>query len=254
MRLRGRVLPAQGGLGQTWAPLLWLALVAALWLPEVPLDLQRADLGPSLHHPLGCDGLGRDGLLRLGVGAMRSLGFATATALLALLAGAALALGGRRWQPLGSVLRTLPPVLLILPVADRFHDLGWLPLAFVLGLLLAFHAEPPLRQRFRPLLEGCALPAARVLGAGWGDLVRTWLPWVGGQLRPLFPSLWLGALWAEVLIRYLGLGPGPDADSFGLLLNQELPRLVTDPTPLGWAALGGLLGLVAGVSQGRDTS
>ena len=235
-------------------PLLGLALLATLWLPEVPLDIRRAGLGPSPFHPLGWDGLGRDGLLRLVAGSARSLGFATSTAFLALLAGAALALGGRRWQSLGSVLRTLPPVLLILPVADRFQDLGWLPLAAVLGFLLAFHAEPPLRMRFTPLLEGPALPAARALGARRRDLVRTWLPWVGQQVWPLFPSLWLGALWAEVLIRYLGLGPGPDQDSLGLLLNQELPRLGTDPTPLGIAALALLLGLVAGISQGRETT
>ena len=44
---------------------LRLAFLLALFLPELPLDPLRADLGCSWIHPLGTDALGRDGLLRL---------------------------------------------------------------------------------------------------------------------------------------------------------------------------------------------
>lgn len=41
----------------------------------------------------------------------------------------------------------------------------------------------------------------------------------------------------EATLRLLGLGPGPQHDSLGLLLNEELPRLSTDATALGIASL-----------------
>lgn len=225
---------------------LRLACLGALWLPEVPVVVARAGEAASWWHPLGCDDLGRDGLLRLGLAATRSVGLASAVALGALGLAALLALGRERLEATRSVFRTLPPVLLILPVALRWGHLGWLPLGLVLGGILALHAEPALRERFRPLREGDALHALRVLGAGPWMQLRTWAPWVGKQVLPLFPSLWLAALWAEVVLRFIGVGPGPAADSFGLLLQQELPRLVTERSPLGIASLVTVLALAAG--------
>lgn len=225
---------------------LRLLCLAALWLPEVPVVVTRAGEAATRLHPLGCDDLGRDGLLRLILAATRSVGLASAVALGSLGVAAFLALGKDRLGATRSVLRALPPILLILPVAQRWGDLGWMPLGLVLGGILALHAEPALRERFRPLIEGDALDAMRVLGAGPWVTVRTWGPWVLNEVRPLFPSLWIAALWAEVVLRFIGVGPGPAADSFGLLLQQELPRLVTERSPLGIASLVTVLALAAG--------
>lgn len=225
---------------------LRLACLAAFLLPEVPVVVERAGQAAGWLHPLGCDDLGRDGMLRLALAATRSVGLASAVALGALGVAALLALGRARLEATRSVLRTLPPVLLILPVAQRWGHLGWLPLALVLGTILALHAEPALRERFRPLREGDALDALRVLGAGPWMQLRTWAPWGWTQVRPLFPSLWIGALWAEVVLRFIGIGPGPASDSFGLLLQQELPRLVTEWSLLGIASLVTVLALAAG--------
>lgn len=57
----------------------------------------------------------------------------------------------------------------------------------------------------------------------------------------------LQAIWAErpATLRLLGLGPGPQHDSLGQLLQEELPRLGTDPTLLTWASLAVVLALAA---------
>ena len=220
-----------------------LLFLLAFLLPELPLDPFRGGLGPSLYHPLGLDDLGRDALLRLLLAGSRSLGFASLCALLALGAGLILALVGHRVRGGLSALRNLPPLLFLLPLAAAFGGLGRLPLALLLGGLLALHLEPPLRARLAAFRRSPAWQMETVMGAGAGSRLRRWWPWGLDQIAPLFPSAWLGALWGEATLSALGLGPGPTHDGLGRILAEELPRLATDPTPLGWAALAAVVGL-----------
>lgn len=218
--------------------LAWrLAFLGAYLLPEAPLDPWHGGAGPSLQHPLGLDDLGRDGLLRLALAGARSLGFASLCALLALAVGLAMALGGRSWRGALSALRSLPPLLFLLPLAAAFGGLAPLPLALLLGGLLGLHLEPPLRARLEAFRRSPAWLSETLMGAGPGSRFRRWSPWGLDQIAPLFPSAWLGALWGEATLSALGLGPGPAHDSLGRVLAEELPRLATDPSPLGWAAL-----------------
>lgn len=226
-----------------------LLFLAALLLPELPLDPFRAELPCSFQHPLGTDLLGRDGLLRLAHTAFRSLGFASAVALLALGLALLLALGEERWKGARSALRLLPPMLLLLPLAALTEGLGWMPLALLLGILIALHLEPPLRVRLDRVRRSPAWFMPRILGASPWHRLRIWTPWAYSEAAPLFVTASLGALWTEATLRLLGLGPPPTRDSFGLLLQEELPRLSTDPTPLGWAAL--LLVLLLAASTAR---
>ena len=220
-----------------------LAFLAAFLLPELPLDPFRGGAGPSLLHPLGLDDLGRDSLLRLLLAGSRSLGFASLCALLALGLGLVLALGGARYRGALSALRNLPPLLFLLPLAAALGGLGRLPLALLLGGLLALHLEAPLRARVAAFRRSPAWLAETLMGAGPVSRLRRWAPWGLDQIAPLFPSAWLGALWGEATLSALGLGPGPTHDSLGRVLSEELPRLATDPTPLGWAALAAVLAL-----------
>jgi peptide/nickel transport system permease protein len=222
-----------------------LVFLLALLLPELPLDPFRGDLGASWLHLLGTDALGRDGLLRLVLAGARSLGFASAVALLALCLAAVAALGAERFKGARSALRAIPPLLFLLPLAAAWGGLSWMALALLLGSLLALQLEPPLRARLEPFRRGPAWAMNRVLGGSWLHRTRIWTPWVADQTASLFPTAWLGALWGEATLRLLGLGPGPQHDSLGLLLNQELPRLSTDGTPLGWASLMLVLALAA---------
>lgn len=219
-----------------------LPFLLAFLLPEAALAPARAGLPAAWPHLLGTDGLGRDGALRLALAAARSFGFASGVALAALALGLGLSLlrGG---QGARSALRALPSLLLLLPFAALRGGLGWPELAVILTALLALQLEPPLRARLEPWREGPAWRQERVLGSSWPQRIRVWAPWWAGQAGALFPGVWISALWGEAALRLFGLGPGPQSDSFGLLLQEELPRLATDPTPLGWAALALMLGL-----------
>ena len=230
-----------------------LAFLGALALPDLALDPFRGGLAATWGHPLGTDDLGRDALLRLGLASARSLGFASACALLALALGLLLTTGGRRWQSAGSALRSLPPLLFLLPLAAALGGLSVPLLGGLLGLLLAPHLEPALRARLDQFRQSPAWAAERTLGAGWPSRLRRWAPWGWQQVAGLLPSVWLAALWGEATLSALGLGPGPGHDSLGRLLAEELPRLSADPSPLGGAALAMVL-LLAWTSTAQATT
>ena len=214
-----------------------LAFLGALFIPELALDPFRGGLAATLWHPLGTDDLGRDALLRLTLAAARSLGFASSCALLALGLGALLAWRGGRFLGAWSALRSLPPLLFLLPLAAALGGLPAVPLGLLLGALTAPHLEPALRARVHQFRGSPAWAAERTLGAPWPSTLRRWAPWGWCQAAALFPSAWLSALWGEATLSTLGLGPGPGHDSLGRLLAEELPRISSDPSPLGWAAL-----------------
>ena len=220
-----------------------LAFLLALGLPELTLDPFRGGLGASLSHPLGSDDLGRDALLRLALATARSLGFASACALLALVLALLLAWQGQRLRGGLSALRSLPPLLFLLPLAAASGGLSLLPLGLLLGAMTALQLEPALRTRLDTFRHSPAWAAERVLGATLPSTLRRWSPWGWQQAAALLPSAWLAALWGEATLSALGLGPGPGRDSLGRLLAEELPRLATDPTPLGGAALTVMLAL-----------
>jgi peptide/nickel transport system permease protein len=228
-----------------------LAFLGALLVPDLALEPFRGGLAASLRHPLGTDDLGRDALLRLGLAAARSLGFASACALLALALGLLLAWPGRRGLGAWSALRGLPPLLFLLPLAACLGGLPAPTLGLLLGALIAPHLEPALRARIEGFRHSPAWAAERTLGAAWPSTLRRWAPWGWQQASGLLPSAWLAALWGEATLSTLGLGPGPGQDSLGRLLAEELPRLGSDPSPLGWAALATVLALAWASSPGR---
>ncbi len=230
-----------------------LVLLPALLLPEAPLDPFRGGLPPGWAHPLGTDDLGRDALLRLLLGTARSLGFASACALGALALALLLALGGPRLRGARSALASAPPLLWLLPLAAATGGLGWLPLGLLIAGLLALHLEPPLRANLQPVLRSPAWSAGQVMGASALQRLRSWTPHFAARAALLLPSAWIGALWAEATLSAIGLGPGPEQDSLGRLLHEQLPRLATDPAPLGWAALAVVLALAWGSAPAQES-
>lgn len=225
-----------------------LLFLAALLLPDLALDPFRGGLTATLRHPLGTDDLGRDALLRLALATARSLGFASACALLALILALLLAWRGRRLRGGLSALRSLPPLLFLLPLAAASGGLAPAPLGLLLGAMTSTHLEPALRTRLETFRSSPAWAAERVLGATTPSTLRRWAPWGWQQAAALFPSAWLAALWGEATLSALGLGPGPGHDSLGRLLAEELPRFASDPSPLGWAALAVVLALAWGAA------
>ena len=222
-----------------------LAFLLALLLPELALEPSRGGLPPALTHPLGTDALGRDALLRLALAGARSLGWASGTAVLALLLGLGLAGPGRRGAAAWSALRSLPPLLFLIPLAASAGRLGFLALGGLLGVMLAPHLEPALRSRVDAFRTSPAWAAERLLGAPPAATARRWAPWAWAQVAGLFPGVWLSALWGEATLGALGLGPGPARDTLGRILAEELPLLGAAPTPLGLAAFAAVLLLAA---------
>jgi peptide/nickel transport system permease protein len=223
---------------------LWpLLLIPAFLTPEITMNPFQANLPRQAAHLLGTDALGRDALLRLALASSRSLAFASTVALASLLISLGLTLGVEGLQEARSALRSVPVLLLLIPLAALRGGFDWLPLALLLSLLQALHLEPPLRARLGPFRQSPAWAYGQLLGAPAIHQLRLWGPWAISEALALFPTAWIGALWGEATLRLLGLGPGPQYDSLGLLLQEELPRLTTDPSPLGWAALGTVLAL-----------
>ena len=103
--------------------------------------------------------------LRAAASASRSLGFASTCALLALGLGLLLAWRGQRFLGAWSALRSLPPLLILLPLAAALGGLPVVPLGLLLGALIAPHLEPALRARIDRFRHSPAWAAERTLGA-----------------------------------------------------------------------------------------
>lgn len=216
---------------------LWpLLLLPTLLLPELGLDPFRGGAAPSFQHALGTDALGRDTLRRVLLTAAQAGGFASACVVAALAFAWLLASTGRRMQSALSALRAMPPLLWLIPLASVAGGLERPLLALLIAILLASHLEAPLRVKAETLRRSPAWAMGRVQGATRLRRLRAWAPWAAGEAAALFPSAWLGALWTEVTLSALGLGPGPQSDTFGRLLVEELPRLAMGAAS-AWAAL-----------------
>jgi peptide/nickel transport system permease protein len=214
-----------------------LAFLLAFFIPDLALQPFQGAQVPSFGHPLGTDDLGRDALLRLALASARSLGFASAVSLLALSLALLMAWRGRPLRGAWSALRSLPPLLFLLPLAAALGGMPQGPLGVLLGLLIAPHLEPALRTRLDTFTQSPAWAGERLLGATLPSTLHRWAPWGWQEAAALFPSAWLAALWGEATLSALGLGPGPGHDSLGRLLAEELPRIAVAPSPFGGAAL-----------------
>lgn len=227
---------------------LWpLLLLPALLLPELALDPFSGGATPSLRHWLGTDALGRDALLRLLLTAAQAGGFASACAVGALGLAWLLAATGPRTQSALSASRALPALLWLIPLASLLGGLERPLLAPLIALLLAPHLEAPLRVKAEALRRGPAWSMGRIQGATRARRLLGWAPWAAQEAGLLFPSAWLAALWTATTLSALGLGPGPQTDSFGRLLAEELPKLALGAAS-AWAALLLVLGLAWSLS------
>ncbi|MCW8383087.1 ABC transporter permease subunit [Streptomyces justiciae] len=230
-----------------------LALVIALGLPRDPLALDTGERlqPPSLQHPFGTDGLGRDVLARVGHGALDTLLLALAISAAALLTGVLLGLLPRVSGPLVDTIVALPPVLVALLVtavvgggpatpALAVGTVAWAP--------LAAHTSALLRQE-RAALH---ITATRGLGAdSWYLLRHELLPAV---LPPVIRHALLrlpGVALALASLTFLGLGAQPPTPEWGLLLAENQPYAERAP----WAVLApatalALLGALAVTAAG----
>ncbi len=201
------------------------------------LALLGQPTAPSLAHWLGTDELGRDALTRLLYGGRISLAVGLSGALVATAIGTLVgALSGYFGGWVDTVLMRFTDVMLSIPA---------LPLVLVISALL--RPSPPLlvmtiagliwmaparviRAQVMSLASLDFVTAARALGAGSPRIIaRHILP---NALGPIVVSATIavaGSIMLESALSFLGFGVQPPVPTWGNLLNQAEPWLVSAP-------------------------
>jgi peptide/nickel transport system permease protein len=226
-----------------------VCLLAALAVAAVAVagDPYRTDLagrllGPSLAHPCGQDGLGRDVLARILVGARLSLGIGVAVVALSLAIGVTVgAVAGYAGGWTDAVLARLIDVFLAFPgllLAIAIAAVRGPGAANVVGALAALgwtgYARLA-RGEIARLRRYQSTEAARALGASPLRIVVVHL------LPAAVPALLVqatfgvsGAILAEASLSFLGVGVAPPAPSWGAMLDEGRQFLLVAPHLVVW--------------------
>ncbi|WP_228977007.1 ABC transporter permease subunit [Streptomyces sp. DH12] len=188
---------------------------------------------PSLAHPLGTDGLGRDVLARLGHGAASTAGTAAAVCALSLLVAVLLGFVPAVAAGAADIANALPPVIVGILVAAAAGP-GTAGAATAVALV----SWPPLAAHAAALVQEVRasgfLLAQRAIGAGPGwVLTRHVLPSVAGPVARHAVLRLPGVALALASLGFLGLGAPPPSPEWGLLLDES--RAYVERAP--WAAL-----------------
>lgn len=249
MSARARLRLSPGGIaaGAILALLLLVALLSLVWLPADPnaASAQRIWLEPSLAHPLGTDGSGRDVAARLMAGTRVTAIVLLGTGALATAVGLALALlgglGPRRIRETVAVaidvLVAFPTVLLAMMLAAVFGS--GIPIVIVsLGLAFGIGIGRVLRTELRQVAELDYVLAARAVGLSRGTILRRHLlPGVRPVLLVQL-SLAMGlSVLAEASLSFLGFGAPPEVPSWGLMLADAQRVIQVHPIAALWPGL-----------------
>jgi peptide/nickel transport system permease protein len=217
-----------------------VAAVAGPWI--VPFDPaaqnlpQRLD-GPSWHHPLGLDELGRDILARLLVGARISLMVGLAVVSISASAGTFIgAVAGYRGGRLDTLIGRIMDVLLAFPgillaialvavlgpslthVVMALVTIGWVGYARLV------------RGQVLKVRELEYVQAARAIGAPFARvLARHVVPATLSAVTVQATLGMAGAIIAEASLSFLGLGVQPPTPSWGTMLDAGRSHLFDAP-------------------------
>jgi peptide/nickel transport system permease protein len=248
--------PARRGLGV----LFWLAVGAvvvmillAVLAPVLPirsptaLDYQNVNTGPSVHHLLGTDDLGRDLLSRIIWGSRVSLIIGFGSVILGLLVGGSAGmLAAYRGRGTDGVLNAASFVLLAFPpiLAIMVVEAFWGKTLMKLTLLFALVAAPQLFRVVRANTLSYAsrefILAARTMGASTNRIIfRELLP----NVLPAAASFALIgvaiAIVVEGSLAFLGLSISLPTASLGNIINEgaQLYNLQQNPWPVIFPSL-----------------
>lgn len=220
-----------------------LAVVAAVLGPLlVPFDPATQNLalrlaGPSIHHPLGLDELGRDILTRLLYGARVSLLVGITVVSISASAGTVVGavagyLGGRLDDVVGRVMDVLlafPGILLAIAlVATLGPSLSHVILALVVIGWVGYARL--VRGQVLKIRELDYVQAARALGAPITRvLVRHVIPATLSVVTVQATLGMAGAIIAEASLSFLGLGVQPPTPSWGMMLDAGRAHVFDAP-------------------------
>ena len=224
-----------------------LALGAPWVAPDDPLrtDWGQIRMAPTWAHPFGTDDLGRDVLSRIVWGARASMQAGVFAVVLAIAVG----------LPTGLVAGFYRGAFdqIIMRLTDAWLSFPFLILAIglvtILGpsltnatVAIGVGATPTYIRLTRGLVlstrEEDFVQGARALGAG--DLrvmARHILPNIGSALLVQATVSIPGAIIAEAILSFLGLGVQPPRPSWGTMLNTAQQFLESAPWMAGWPGL-----------------
>jgi peptide/nickel transport system permease protein len=237
------------------AIILFLLVAGALLAPLSPYGPEQTEMAiryqaPSLDHPFGTDGLGRDVMTRVLYGGRISMYVGTMAVIIMLVIGVpvgALAgfFGGWVDNLLARVIdafMTLPSllVLILLSAILRETELPFvennnvMTIAFVIGALAWTTVARLVRAVFLTFREMDYVAAARALGgSNLRIMVREILPNGFGPII-VESTLEVGyAIMEESTLSFLGFGIMPPTPSWGNLLSDAQEHLVSHP----WLAI-----------------
>jgi peptide/nickel transport system permease protein len=216
-----------------------LAAAAPLLARHDPAKVDlAATLGPpSASHPLGHDRLGRDVWSRIVWGSRVSLLVGVSAVGISLVIGTALGLaagmsGGWTDEVLMRVVDVLlafPGILLAIALAAVLGP-SLTNVVLALSLIGWTGYARLVRAETLAILARPHVEAARAIGAARGRIVlRHVLPLLLAPLTVQATFGFAGAIVAEASLSFLGLGTQPPVPSWGSMLNDGRPFLLTSP-------------------------
>jgi peptide/nickel transport system permease protein len=237
--------------------LLLLEIVACFGAPVLaPYQPEGADFtatlsGPSLHHLLGTDQLGRDVLSRLMYGGavmFREMAIAVVVTLviavpLGLVAGLRRGRVDAALMRLADVVMSIPGIILLLIVLALFSQ-SMTAVMLAIGLLSAPAMMRVVRSASLSVGRETYVAAARVSGlSNWGIARRHILPRVSGLIVVNAALLAANSLLIAVGLNAIGLGVQPPAPTWGSMMADAAQVLSQSL----WMAIptGGIVALTA---------
>jgi peptide/nickel transport system permease protein len=231
-----------------------LTVFGSVLAPQNPLAINANALfqGPSAHHLLGTDYLGRDILSRLMAGTRLSVLTALEAVGVGLVLGTAPGIATvflGRWfdfaaNRVADALMTLPSIFFVVAVTAAFGN-GLAEAMFPVGILLAPGFFRVVRAATLEHARAQYVEAAELLGASKVHVIRAHV------LRKVLPNIAVttaqataGALLAVSFLTFLGIGVQPPAPTWGGILSSELDYLSQAP----WAPFipGALIAITVG--------
>jgi peptide/nickel transport system permease protein len=224
---------------------IFLALVAAAVFAGViapygqnEIDLFRITAGPSSHHWLGTDELGRDELSRLIYGGRLSLLIGVSAAIISTVVGAAVGVlagyyGG--WvdsalMRLVDLMLAFPSIFLLLIIFAILEGVSVTGVILFLGLFGWMWLARIIRGEFLSLKRRDFVEAARSVGAPDGRIIRRHL--LPNVLAPIIVSTTLNVAYymlAEASLSFLGFGVPSGTPTWGNMLNAARTNYLTHP-------------------------
>ncbi len=236
------------------AVVIFLSVFGSALAPQSPLTINANALfqGPSAHHLLGTDYLGRDVLSRLMAGTRLSVLTAFEAVAIGLVLGAPLGVAAvflGRWfdfavNRVSDALMTLPYIFFAVAVTAALGN-GLVQAMSAVGILLAPGFFRVTRAATLEFASAQYVEAAELLGATKLHVIRVHV------VRKVLPTIAVttamaaaGALLAVSFFTFLGIGVTPPAPTWGGVLSSDLDYLSQAP----WAPFipGALIAITVG--------